>query len=85
MILRSKGISYLFKSQSLIFVKTPASEVVRAATQLFQGQARKLLYGQSLGIRDCSTYLFYQFIDSEWTTGESAGELSIRGRPGTHG
>ena len=21
-----------------------------------------------MGIRDCSTYLFYQFIDSEWTT-----------------
>ena len=57
-ISRRKGLNQLLNSQSLDFVKAPVSEVVRATTQLFRAQVCKLIYGQSLSIRDCSTYLF---------------------------
>ena len=70
MSIRRKGLSELMKSQYLDFVKAPVCNVVDSATKLFQGHASKLVYGQSLNVNDYSTYLFYQFVDSEWTTVE---------------
>ena len=63
-----KGLDGRWNNQHLDFVRSPASDVVNAATQLLQGHAYEIEYGQTLHLRGCSNYLFYQLVNSEWTT-----------------
>ena len=68
-----KGLNGLWDTHYLDFVRSPVVDVVNAVTQLFQGHAYEIEYGQTLHLRGCSTYLFYQLVNSEWTTIEGLG------------